>query len=103
MIRLHSEALLHQEVEEPQLRQVSRHDTDVGHGVWKFWERGEQGAGAELDFVHVVGAGPIQWVWPHPRRGKRPPLSVVANENIVSRPKPSGDVRLRETVTGSGD
>ena len=36
-------------------------------------------------------------------RGKRPPLGVVANENIVSHPKPSGDVGLRETVTGSGD
>ena len=61
----HNDCVL-QEVEEPQLRQVSRHDTDVGHGVWKFWERGEQGAGAELDFVRVVGAGPIQWVWPRP-------------------------------------
>ena len=25
-----------QEVEEPQLRQASRHDTGMGHGVWEF-------------------------------------------------------------------
>ena len=53
-----------QEVEEPQLRQVSRHDTDEGHGIWEFL--GGRGAGAELEVVRVVGAGPIQWAWQRP-------------------------------------
>ena len=30
------------EVGEPQLWQVSRHDTNVGHGVGEFWEGGQR-------------------------------------------------------------
>ena len=58
-----------QEVKEPRLRQVSRHDTGMGHGVWEFREGGEQGAGpagAELEVVRAAGAEPSQWAWPRP-------------------------------------
>ena len=41
--------------------QVYHHDTGVGHGVWEFWEGGEQRVGAELEDARVVGVGPIQW------------------------------------------
>ena len=41
--------------------------------------------------------------WALVGRAERSPVGVVANENVVSRPKPSRDVRLREAVTGSGD
>ena len=38
--------------------------TGMGHGVSEFREGGEQGAGAELEVIRVVGAEPIQWAWP---------------------------------------
>ena len=53
-------------VEEPQLRQASRHDTGMRPGVWEFQEGGEQGAGEELEVVRVAGAEPIQWAWSRP-------------------------------------
>ena len=55
-----------QEVEEPQLRQASRHDTGMGHGVWELREGGEQGAGAELEVDRAAGAEPSQWACPRP-------------------------------------